>query len=97
MRNLLIIFTLLLLSGCSSDDDPVIDPFADVIADPDFMFNTTISVSITLQSRLMDVPVPDAYLEIFDALPADNGKLLLQAYTDSEADFTYNITIVNSF
>ncbi|MCF7920380.1 MAG: LruC domain-containing protein [Candidatus Cloacimonetes bacterium] len=84
---------LVISNGCDSSSETETNPINNLVANPDFMFNTTITVSLEFQSTLSGASIGGAYLEIFDALPGENSNLLLQAYTDDQGSFSHNITL----
>ncbi len=55
---------LFLLAGCGDGDNDNGNAMDSVIADPDFMFNTSISLNIQLESTLDEAPLGNAYFEI---------------------------------
>jgi len=96
IKFLIITLVVIVFSACSNDSKTKnAQGIADVVADPDFMFNTSISVNLILNSVNNGNPAPNAGFEIYNAFPKDGGARVLQAKTDENGFFEFNLPIAS--
>jgi len=88
----LCILALTILTSCDSSDEKI-NPMNNVIADEDFMFNTSIYVNIHLESTNSGAIQPNAYFELYDDEFQDDGSRLLQAKTDENGIFEFDLPV----
>jgi LruC domain-containing protein len=82
-----------LIAGCGNKDTNSTHPMDNVMADEDFMFNTAIYVNIHLESVHNGAAQAEAYFELYDYAIQDGGKRLLQAKTDADGIFEFDLPI----
>ena len=90
---ILVVLLMGLLAGCGNNDTSNANPMDNVMADEDFMFNTSIYVNIYLESFHYGNAQGEAYFELYDEAIQDGGKRLLQAKTDAAGIFEYDLPI----
>lgn len=84
---------LISLSSCGNNESSSVNPMNNIVADEDFMFNTSISVNIHLESLHGGAAQAGAYFELYDEAVQDGGKRLLQASTDAAGIFEFDLPI----